>query len=84
VWKDALNAKAQAPYLRHTLSGGTLRDFHFCPFEASNPFSLLQPPSLPCPLSSSSSFLMFIHKADCTKMPSFLSTVRWLAANESK
>ena len=33
MWKDALAAKAQAPYMRHSLAGGTLRDFHFCPFE---------------------------------------------------
>ena len=33
VWKDALGAKAEAPYMTHRLAGGTLRDFHFCPYE---------------------------------------------------
>ena len=33
VWQDALEHKAQSPYMRHTLAGGTLRDFHFCPYE---------------------------------------------------
>ena len=33
VWQDALAHKAQSPYMRHTLAGGTLRDFHFCPYE---------------------------------------------------
>lgn len=33
VWKDALAEKAQSPYMTHRLVGGTLRDFHFCPYE---------------------------------------------------
>lgn len=33
VWQDALAHKAQSPYMRHTLAGGALRDFHFCPYE---------------------------------------------------
>ena len=34
VWKDALGAKAQSPYMAHTLAGGALRNFRFCPYEA--------------------------------------------------
>lgn len=33
VWKDALKDKASAPYVVHTLQGGVLEDFHFCPYE---------------------------------------------------
>jgi U3 small nucleolar RNA-associated protein 7 len=33
VWRGALAAKAPAPYLNHTLAGGALRDFAFCPYE---------------------------------------------------
>ena len=33
VWKDALAEKQQSPYMRHTLAGGVLRDFQFCPYE---------------------------------------------------
>ncbi|PSC71469.1 WD40 repeat [Micractinium conductrix] len=33
VWKDALASKQQSPYMTHTLAAGTLRDFHFCPYE---------------------------------------------------
>ena len=40
VWKDALTHKQQSPYMRHTLSGGTLRDMHFCPYEVTTPSSL--------------------------------------------
>ena len=37
VWKDALAQKQQSPYMRHTLSGGTLRDMRFCPYEVTAP-----------------------------------------------
>lgn len=33
VWQDALETKAPAPYLNHTLPGGTLQQFQFCPYE---------------------------------------------------
>ncbi|KAL4457883.1 hypothetical protein ABPG75_012748 [Micractinium tetrahymenae] len=33
VWKDALSSKQQSPYMTHTLAGGTLSDFRFCPYE---------------------------------------------------
>eukprot|EP00887_Chlorella_sp_A99_P001363 scaffold8.g1363.t1 len=33
VWKDALGGKAQSPYMTHTLAGGALADFAFCPYE---------------------------------------------------
>ena len=33
VWKDALSSKQQAPYMTHTLLGGTLRGLRFCPYE---------------------------------------------------
>ncbi|BDA41031.1 WD repeat-containing protein 46 [Coccomyxa sp. Obi] len=33
VWKDALAQKQESPYMRHTLASGTIRDFHFCPYE---------------------------------------------------
>eukprot|EP00891_Asterochloris_glomerata_P003549 jgi/Astpho2/3549/fgenesh1_pm.00057_%23_8_t len=33
VWRDALARKQAAPYLSHTLLGGALRDFQFCPYE---------------------------------------------------
>ena len=36
VWKDALSSKQQSPYITHTLAGGTLRAFHFCPFEVGH------------------------------------------------
>jgi hypothetical protein len=32
VWKDALSAKADAPYLNHEVPG-TLRSLAFCPYE---------------------------------------------------
>ena len=33
VWKDALQTKAQSPYLSHHNSGMLVRDVHFCPYE---------------------------------------------------
>lgn len=39
VWKDALAQKQESPYMRHTLAIGTIRDFHFCPYEVSAPSS---------------------------------------------
>lgn len=43
VWKDALSNKQQSPYMSHTVQGGQLRDFHFCPYEVC---VLLLPKSL--------------------------------------
>lgn len=39
VWKDALAQKQDSPYMRHTLASGTLRDFHFCPYEVQHPIA---------------------------------------------
>ncbi len=36
VWQDALARKQAAPYLSHTLLGGALRDFQFCPYEVGS------------------------------------------------
>lgn len=33
VWKDALASKAAAPYMNHTLHGGTLSALRYCPYE---------------------------------------------------
>lgn len=33
VWKDALTAKQQAPYMTHQVASGSIRDFRFCPYE---------------------------------------------------
>lgn len=33
VWKDALQTRQPAPYMRHFLSNGLVQDFHFCPYE---------------------------------------------------
>ena len=46
VWQDALDHKAQSPYMRHTLAGGALRNFHFCPYEVRS--HLLWPETALC------------------------------------
>ena len=33
IWKDALTAKASAPYMNHLIPGATLEDLQFVPFE---------------------------------------------------
>ncbi len=33
VWRDALSAKARAPYMSHRTPGAALRSLRFCPFE---------------------------------------------------
>ena len=33
LWKDALSSKAQAPYLTHQVTSGTVQSLKFCPYE---------------------------------------------------
>lgn len=62
VWKDALVQKQESPYMRHTLASGTIRDFHFCPYEVTVPspsiltlIHVQAPPSIPASESFQSS-----------------------------
>ena len=76
VWKDALAQKQESPYMRHTLASGTIRNFHFCPYEVNVPFSSIfdayTHAQVPASIPASSMTAFQFPQGQCKPQPAFL------------